>query len=180
MRLRRGQSIQISDVEGSQVADVVAFAADDLDDWMSSGRTFDYAGKILLTTGDVLWSQRSRKMLSIVADSVGRHDFLFAPCSREMFAMQYDRRDPGPNCLDNLSQALEPFGMAPSRIPTPFNAFMNVTIGPAGELGIEPPLSRAGDSIVFRAEMNLVVGISACSAPRCNAGSFGPIDFDIE
>ncbi len=62
MRLRRDQTIEVSDVEGGQVADVVAFAAGDPDDWMSSGRTFDYAGKILLTTGDVLWSQRSRRI----------------------------------------------------------------------------------------------------------------------
>ncbi len=176
VRLDRGQTLEAVDVDGGQVADVVAFAADDADDWLSSGRTFDYARKLFLSTGDVLWSQRSRRMLEIVADSVGRHDFLFAPCSREMFAMQYGDEEPGPNCLDNLAAALD---VGVSRIPTPFNVFMHVAIGTSGALSIEPPRSRAGDSISFRAEMDLVVAVAACSAPQCNGHTFGPIDVCI-
>ena len=118
-------------------------------------------------------------MFEITADDVGRHDFLFAPCSHEMFQIQYGAAERGPNCVDNLVTALSDYHVPPDRVRMPFNVFMNVGIGKDGELEILPPLSRTGDSLTLRAEMDLVVGIAACSAPRCNADSFGPIDIEI-
>jgi uncharacterized protein YcgI (DUF1989 family) len=80
LRLKRGQELRIIDIEGGQTGDLVAFSIDGKQR-LSSGRTFDYAGKIYVSTGDVLWSDRSSPMLTIVADEVGRHDLLYAPCS---------------------------------------------------------------------------------------------------
>lgn len=111
MCLDRGQHLELFDVEGGQAIDVVAFAADDPDDWMCSGRSFDYNGRILLTTGHTPWSQRSWPMFEINADSVGRHDLLLAPCSHEMFEIQYDAKERGPNCVDNLVSALAPYNV---------------------------------------------------------------------
>lgn len=177
--LGRGDLLEIIDVEGEQVADLTAFAGDDPTEWLSSGRTIDYANTIYVTAGQTLYSNRSRPMFTIVADAVGRHDFLLTPCSPEMFAMLYRTTGHHPSCFENLARALAPLGIAPNAIPTTFNAFMNVEVLASGELRILPPRSRAGDSLVLRAEMPLIVGVTACSAELSNNGRFKPIDLVI-
>jgi len=177
--LGHGDVLEIIDVEGEQVADLTAFAVDDPTEWLSSGRTIDYANTIYVTTGHTLYSNRSRPMFTIVADAVGRHDFLLTPRSPEMFATLYKTAGHHPSCFDNLARALAPLGIAPNAIPTTFNVFMNVDVLASGELRIQPPRSRAGDSIVLRAEMPLIVGVTACSAELSNNGRFKPIDLLI-
>jgi uncharacterized protein YcgI (DUF1989 family) len=164
----KGQIIRIIDVEGEQVADLVCFAQHDIEEYLSSGRTIDYNEKLFLSTGDILYSNRSNPMLCIVADPVGKHDFLFAPCSQEMFSMIYGIKDPHPNCLDNLSVSLTPYGIKASQIPTAFNIFMNVAIAADGKVTVHPPLSKSGDYIDLQTRMNLIVGVTACSADKCN------------
>ncbi len=174
-----GGELTVIDPFGRQVADLVAFSMHDTNEWLSSGRTFDYSGTLRLTEGHTLYSNRSNGMLDIVSDSVGRHDFLFAPCSREMFRLQYGDSD-HPNCLNELASALGAYGITADRIPTPFNIFMNVHIEPGtGSLEVQEPLSIPGSRIVFRARMDLVLAVSACSAERTNAGELGPIDLTL-
>jgi uncharacterized protein YcgI (DUF1989 family) len=74
---------------------------------------------------------------------------------------------------------LDRFGIPPDLIPTTFNIFMNVVIAPDGRIDVQPPLSRPGDYIEFVAEMDLVVGLTACSAEESNNGTFKPIDVEI-
>ena len=177
--LGMGQRLRVIDPEGEQVSDLVAFARVDKREWLSSGRSLDYANSIYLTTGHVLYSNRSRPMFTILADDVGRHDFLLTPCSIETFRIIYDHKGDHPSCFGNLTKNLAPFGIEPDEIPTTFNIFMNVDVLPSGELKIGPPRSKAGESIVFRAEMDLIVGLTACSAEMSNNYSFKPIDFEI-
>src|SRR5947209_203778 len=87
--LEEGRRLRVIDPLGEQVSDLVAFARDDPREWLSSGRSIDYANTIYLTTGHVLYSNRSRPMFTIVADDVGRHDFLLTPCSPETFRINY-------------------------------------------------------------------------------------------
>ena len=118
-------------------------------------------------------------MLTIVADDVGRHDFLLTPCSPETFEIIYRQQDYHPSCFENLSKHLAPFGIAHDSIPTTFNIFMNVEIARDGKLSILPPRSKAGDSITLRAEMDLIVGLTACSAEMSNNYKFKPIGYEI-
>ena len=159
-----------------QVSDLISFADADRSEWLSSGRTIDYANTIYVTAGHILYSNRSRPMWTIVEDTVGRHDFLLTPCSLEMFQILYKATGHHPSCFENLARSLEPFGIVPDAIPTTLNIFMNVDVLPSGELRILPPRSRAGDRVVLRAEMDLIVGITACSAELSNHGRFKPID----
>jgi len=177
--LRAGQQLRVIDVEGEQVADLTAFNAADKSEWLSSGRTIDYANRIYVTTNDILYSNRSRPMFTIVADEVGRHDFLLTPCSPETFQIIYKNNEAHPSCFHNLATHLAPFGIAPDAIPTTFNIFMNVEVAANGELKILPPRSKAGQSIVLRAEMDLIVGLTACSAEMSNNYSFKPIAYEI-
>ncbi len=179
--LARGQTLTVIDPEGEQVSDLVAFAREDLDEAISSGRSLDYASRIFLTTGDPLYSNRSRIMLEIVEDTVGRHDFLLTPCSADTFRIIYGHEHPHRGCHGNLVAALEPWGIGPDRIPIAFNIFMHVDVnGTTGELKVLPPKSKAGDRIVLRAEMDLVVGLTACSAEQSNNYAFKPIYYRID
>jgi uncharacterized protein YcgI (DUF1989 family) len=180
-RLARGETLIVIDPRGEQVADLLAFNAHDVDEVISSGRTLDYASRIYLTTGDKLYSNRSNILLEIVSDTVGRHDFLLTPCSADTFRLLYDDLAPHRGCFGNLAAALEPYGITPDQIPTAFNCFMNVPVdGATGELKVLPPLSKPGDLIAFRADIDLIIGLTACSAPDSNGGSFKPIHFRIE
>ena len=181
LRLRRGERLRVVDPEGAQVADLMAFADGDPDHWLSSGRTFDYEETIRLTAGHRLWSNRSEPMLTIVEDTCGVHDFLLTPCSPEMYRLLYGLPEghDHPSCLTNLARHLGPLGMPRDRVPTTFNVFMNVPVQPDGRLSVEAPASRAGDRITFRAELDLVVGLTACAAEGTNAGALKPIDFEV-
>ena len=178
--LRRGQRLRVIDPCGEQVADLMAFADPDRDEWLSSGRSIDYNDTIAFTTGHNLFSNRSRVMLTIEDDTVGRHDFLYTPCSAETFSLIYGHHGPHPSCFDNLRRALAPFGILPDRIPTTFNIFMNVELRTDGRVAVRPPRSAAGDHIELRAALDLVVGLTACSAELSNNYRFKPIDYEID
>ena len=177
--IKKGQLLKIIDPNGEQVSDLTAFALGDIAEWLSSGRTIDYANTIYLTTGNLLYSNRSRPMLTIIEDTVGRHDFLLTPCSPETFKIIYDNHEYHPSCFENLYTNLAQYGITPDMIPTTLNVFMNVVVQETGELRIDPPPSKAGDDIIFRAEMDLILGITACSAEMSNNYSFKPIDVEI-
>ena len=87
--VKRGQRLEIIDPLGEQVSDLVSFAEADPAEWLSSGRTIDYANTIYVTTGHILYSNRSRPMWTMIEDTVGRHDFLLTPCSPETFTILY-------------------------------------------------------------------------------------------
>jgi hypothetical protein len=179
-RLERGQVLRVIDPEGEQVSDVVAFAGEDPSERLSSGRSIDYNNTIYLTTGHVLYSNRSTPMFTILEDRVGRHDFLLTPCSPETFEILYeDHQGYHPSCFENLAKNLERFEIAEDDIPTTFNAFMNVDVLLSGELEIGPPLSKPGDFVDLRAEMDLIVGVTACSAEMSNNYSFKPINLEV-
>lgn len=177
--LKSGEILEVIDALGGQVADLVAFSANDVGEVISNGRTFDYEETINLSSGNTLWSNRSGKMLHIVGDTVGRHDFLLTPCSIETFRHFYPGKPLHRGCLGNLADVLSPYGIGQDAIPVAFNCFMNVPVASSGALRLSPPLSRAGDSIRFRAEQDLVVGLTACSAYMSNGGSFKPIDYRV-
>lgn len=179
--LDAGQRLTVIDPKGVQVADLLAFNRDDIGEVISSGRTLDYAETIRLTTGHTLYSNRSNAMLEIVEDTVGVHDFLLTPCSFATFAHFYPDQPPHRGCFGNLAAALAPYGVSEDMIPIAFNCFMNVPVdGTTGALKVLPPLSKAGARIVFEAKMDLVIGLTACSALDSNGGEFKPIHWQVD
>lgn len=177
--LNKGQVMRVIDVEGEQVCDLFCFAKNDTEESLSSGHTVDYNEKLFLSTGDVLYSNQSNPMLTVIADRVGKHMMLYAPCSQEMFSRSYGSTDPHPNCLDNLSANLRKYKIRDSQITVPFNIFMNIKISSEGRITIKPPTSKAGDYVDLQAETDLVVGISACSAGLCNNYKCTSIEIEI-
>lgn len=178
--LDRGQRLKVIDPEGEQVSDFLAYSRHDTAEVISSGRSLDYAGKLWLTIGDILYSNRSRELLRIVHDTVGRHDFTLTPCSKDTFRIIYNDPDPHHGCQGNFEAALGPWDIGRDQIPVAFNIFMNVEIDAAtGTMTVNPPKSRAGDYIVLEALDDLVVALTACSAPQSNNFTCKPIEFEI-
>jgi len=178
--LKKGERLKITDIQGEQVSDFICFNPDDRKEYLSSGRTLDYAETILLTEGHSFYSNRSRVMVEMTEDTVGRHDFLLTPCSADTFRIIYGHQHPHRGCFGNLCEALAPFGILPDEIPVTFNVFMHVTVnGENGKICVLPPKSRAGDYVVLKAKMDLIVGLTACSAEMSNNYSFKPIGYEV-
>lgn len=178
-KLKKGQQLKVIDPRGQQVSDMVLFNADDVREKISSGKTLDFEETILITKGNHLWSNRSKKMMEILEDTNGRNDFLLAPCSPETFELMYDYKGYHPSCFENLYTNLKQYNIEPDDVPTAFNVFMNVQFAADGKLSVLPPLSKAGDYVLFEAEMDLIVALTACSAEDSNGGSFKPIHYEI-
>ncbi|WP_338240509.1 urea carboxylase-associated family protein [Aurantiacibacter hainanensis] len=178
--LREGQRLEVIDLEGGQVSDLLAFGLADRGEALSNGRTFDYEETIKLTAGNTLWSNRSNPMLDIVADDVGMHDFLLTPCSKDTFRHFYPDKPVHRGCFGNLAAALAEYDITEDDLPCAFNVFMNVPVdGQSGRLSVEPPVSKAGDTLTLQARMDLVIGLTACSAYASNGGTFKPIGYRI-
>lgn len=175
--LKKNSLLKIIDVAGQQVCDLFCFAQHDLTDALSSGRSIDYNETIFLSVGHKLYANSGKVMFSILEDSCGRHDFLVTPCSQQMFEMITGSKKHHPSCLENLTKNLAPFDVKPEQITTTFNIFMNIQVDPSGRTHLKTPTSKAGDYILLRAEMDLVVGLTACSDEDTNGGSCKPIQY---
>ncbi len=179
--LKKGERLKITDIQGEQVSDFICFNLNDTKEYLSSGRTIDYAETIFLTKGNPFYSNRSNIMFEITEDTVGRHDFLLTPCSADTFRIIYGDENPHRGCFGNLCEALEPYGIEPDAIPICFNVFMNVSVGgDTGKISVLPPKSGPGDFIEIEAKMDLIVGMTACSAEMSNNYSFKPIGYSVD
>ncbi|MBZ5715362.1 YqcI/YcgG family protein [Nannocystis pusilla] len=178
--VERGQVLRIVDPHGLQVCDLYSVWRGQPREHLSSGRSIDYADRLYLSTGDVLYSNRERPMWTIGRDDVGRHDLVLTPCSPEMYRRLRGDDGTHPSCHENLRGPLAAFGVEADSIGSTFNIFMDVRFDPStGKMTIGPPASAAGDCIELRAEMDMIVGLTACSSEVTNAGSLKPIDFEI-
>ncbi len=176
-RLERGQMLRIEDVEGQQVSDLVAFLADDVTERFSQANTRKLNNSWLISAGAVLYSTKCRPLLTIVEDTVGRHDMQSSACSPYDYPIRFGVTD-HPSCLAILRDQLEPLEILEHLIPDPFNVFMASSIdGETGEITVEAARSRSGDHIVFEALEPCVVALTVCPQDQneCNGGRITPL-----
>jgi uncharacterized protein len=162
IKLSRGQAIQIVCIHGTQVLDLWAFNNDDLTEYLSMEHTRSKNSKIILSLGDSYVSQRRRPMLTVLEDtSPGVHDTLLCACNSYIYeeagCREYHR-----NCSDNLHEALAEIGLNFAFTPGPLNVFMNIPVNDDHSITRLPPCTRPGDFLKLKAEMDLVVVMSAC------------------
>jgi hypothetical protein len=161
LRLAKGEALKIVNTHGTQVVDTWAFNAEDLDEWMSMPHTRNACRKLTPAVGESLVTTLRRPILALEVDtSPGVHDTLIPCCD----AARYRQlgHEGHANCADNMADGLKRLGIDPPPPPAVFNLFMNVPIGPTGRLELVPPVSKAGDYVVLRAEMDCIVALSAC------------------
>lgn len=178
--LNKNQYIRIIDIEGKQVADFIAFNKENKKEKLSTGVTLDNNGSLFIKKGDFLFSNKYNKMLKVVKDTVGKHDILYPACSPEMYKYQYNISKYHPSCLENLTKAIKDYDLTEKDVPTPFNIFMNTKISSGGGIKVEEPMSKAGDYIELKAEMNLIIAIAACSVEESKCNAFRCTPFKIQ
>ena len=165
--VRKGQTVTVIDVEGGQVADFFAVTADGKE-FLSAGVTIDCNESLNLSVGDYVYSNLYNPMFRVLYDDVGRHDLIHPCCRKEMYDFFYGNGDGHPNCLDNINSALG------TDMPAvqPLNIFMNTKAFANGKIKVMPPLSKAGDKIMFIAETDVRIAVAACSVSEsdCNGG----------
>jgi len=178
--LARGDVFRIVDLEGNQAVDTLFFNGRDIDERYSATETMRSQGNIYLTTGTRLMSSEGRPLLTIVADTCGRHDTLGGACSAESNQVRYalDKKYMH-NCRDSFLLALARYGhgMGKRDLPNNINFFMNVPVTPAGELMFADGVSAPGRYVEMRAEMEVLVLISNCPQLNnpCNAYNPTPV-----
>jgi uncharacterized protein YcgI (DUF1989 family) len=180
MTLRSGETLRIIDIEGSQACDLVCFNLDDRAECLSPSRTRLWHWRVRISTGDQLISNRHRPMMTITEDTVGVHDLLLASCHRRLYT-DYFRVEPRDGCFELLVQALAPHGVSADRVPDPFNLFTNTGVEDDREMLIRYPASRPGDHVDLRADMDLLVGLTACpeDITVCNGGECTAIGVEV-
>lgn len=176
----RGDYFDVVDREGKQVGDMVCFNRYDFDEKLSCAYSNVMNKKWLLTEGDNLYTNRARKILHIVEDTAKVHYSGGGFCSDEYNFAAFGAGGTG-NCFDNLQRSLEPYGVTPGQLShdSCFNIFMNVIYQSDGKLTLDEPLSRSGDYIRFRAEMDCLVGLSCCPQHRSPCNAYNPTSLGI-
>jgi uncharacterized protein len=177
----RGAILRIIDIEGGQVADLVAFASSSRMEHFSQNCTRVNNWKMSVSVGDSLYSNRNAVMFTVVADAVGVHDTLFPSCSRYVYNTLFDG-PPQDGCHELLTAALAPYEISGDLITDPLNVFMNTAIDTLGRPMIGPAQSEAGDAFELKAEMNCIVAVSACPDDRsdCNRGRCTAIGVEVQ
>ena len=176
----RGQTFRIVDLEGNQAVDTLFFNAANSAERYSAADTIRSQGRLYLTTGSQLLSNDGNVMLTITADTCGRHDTLGGACSAESNTVRYaiEKRYMH-SCRDNFLLALARSGLALTKrdLPSNINFFMNVPVTPAGDLTFADGISATGRYVEMRAEMDVIVLISNCPQLNnpCNAYNPTPV-----
>jgi uncharacterized protein YcgI (DUF1989 family) len=172
----KGKVLRIVDLEGKQVTDVAAFNLQDLGEKLNAEITMLLTGTIRPTAGHVLYSDDCQSMFTIVADTVGRNYLAGAVCSEEANFVRYGVRG-SRNCRDNLAMAVARWGIGKRQIQGAFAPFLNIVHHADGRVEIAEPLSRPGDHIDLRAEMDLLVAVTNCPQERnpCNGWHPTPV-----
>lgn len=176
-----GETIEVVDLHGKQVVDFFAVKQDTAMEFLSAGVTIDCNERLKVSTGDTIYTNLYNKMFTIIEDDVKEHDLLHPCCRAEMYEYFYGNGTNHPSCLENINQALAEFTDMKKAEITPFNIFMYTKILPDGRISVEAPRSKAGDKIVLKAEMDVLITVAACSVSEsdCNGGTCTPIKIVI-
>jgi uncharacterized protein YcgI (DUF1989 family) len=181
VRVENGREFRVIDVAGGQVADTWAFTNDDPSEFHSAQHTRAVASRLFPRLGEQFVTNRRRPILTLVEDETpGIHDMLIAACDPP----RYDSlgvKGWHASCEENLKDALGALGVeAPRFAPQPINLFMNTPALPDGTIDWRPAKTKAGDHVLLRAELDLVLAVSACPQDIVAINEKNPTPIEIE
>lgn len=160
-RMRAGERVTITQTQGSQVGDFIAFNAHDLTEFLSVSHTRRCINRWLVTKGHVLHTNHREPIVEIVEDTVGTHDILAAACDPYRYKRDFGV-DVHRSCRMNFVEALAEFDIPDWRVPDPVNLFQNSPVLPDGTYASAASLAKAGDYVTLLARKDLVAACSAC------------------
>ena len=182
--IQRGQTLRIVDLHGNQAVDVIFYNHQDVGEHYSVTQTIHEQGGIYLSTGSVLRSDLGRPMLSIVADTCGRHDTLGGACAAESNTVRYAlHKKFMHSCRDNylLAMTQADVGLSKRDLVPNVNFFMNVPVTAQGELQFADGVSAPGKYVELLAHMDVWMLVSNCPQLNnpCNAYNPTAVEFLI-
>lgn len=162
LRAQAGDRVRITDLEGQQVGDLMAWSAADPTEYLSPAHTVTANWRIIPRVGDVLATNRRQAMFRVVADTVGYHDLIVPCCDAEAYLNRYGLAHHR-SCKGNLEEALAELGLGyPVHGERAINVFMKTRIGPDGAMIYEEPTHPAGSHLDLDCLMDTVLALSAC------------------
>ncbi len=183
--VKRGQILRIVDLKGNQAVDTLFYNARNYADRYSAQDTIREQNNIYLTTGTRLLSTAGDVLLTIVADTCGRHDTLGGACSCESNMVRYGMEKRFMHaCRQSFVRAATVWSHATGRefgkrdLTANINFFMNVPVTPEGKLTFEDGVSAPGKYVELRAEVDVLTVISNCPQLNnpCNAYNPTPVE----
>lgn len=177
--VKRGDRLRLTDLEGRQAVDFLCYNAADSSERYCAPDTIKISGQLFIGKGSRLYSDMGNILFTVVEDSCGHHDTIGGCCSRESNRVRYGVAE-GPNCRDNFLRALQPHGLGKRDIVANLNFFMSVPIGPNGEMAIADGVSKPGDIVELRAEMDVLAALSNCPQIHNPANGYKPTPILVE
>jgi uncharacterized protein len=172
-RIGKGDVLRLIDLEGKQAVDFLCYNADHTEERYNAANTIKLNNNIYLGKGAVLWSVRARKMMTIIEDTCGAHDTIYGCCSVEVDQVRFGKSNPK-GCQGNFEAELAKHGMSEKDIVANINFFMNVPVKANGDVAIAEGISKPGDYVDLRAEMDVLAVLSNCPEALNNAAGFKP------
>ena len=171
--IERGQILRIVDLHGQQAVDFLCYRADDLDDRYSASNTIKVQGSAYIGLGTVLYCDSGVRLMTVTADTLGRHDTIYGCCSDANNRLRYGVSGTA-NCYDNFLTALKPHGLGRTAIVSNVNFFMQVPITETGAAGVTADVSPAGSFVDLTAECATLVAISNCPQMHNPCNGYNP------
>jgi uncharacterized protein len=179
VKVSAGSLIAVIDVEGQQIGDMFAYAVDSPAEYLSAAHTRATCRRLFPKSGESFVTNRRRPILTMIEDtSPGCHDMLFAACDPPLY-QRFGVQGWHPSCAENFAHAVKEFGHEFSFVPDPVDLFQNSPLED-GELMLYTAKSGPGDRVVFRAEMDLIFVLAACSSDVSPANGWKCTDLRIE
>lgn len=179
--VRRGQFFRIIDLQGQQAVDALFYNAANTAERYSAAETLAAQGSAYVTLGTVLMSTNGRALMTVTEDTSGAHDTSAGACSCESNTVRFGHHTRFMHaCRENFLLEVSRYGMDRRDITSNVNFFMNVPIRPDGELAIVDGLSKPGDQVTLRAEMDVLVVLSNCPQVNNPCNGFDPTPIRVQ
>ena len=179
--VKKGQVLTITDTHGQQAVDFLCYDADNKEDRYSAANTVKVQGNIYVGEGTVLYSDSGKALMTVIEDTIGKHDTVYGCCSNPNNMLRYGVVTTE-SCYDNFTHELAEHGMGGEAIVPNINWFMSVPVLDDGSAGVSDVELKPGSYVRLRAECNVLAVLSNCPQMHnpCNGYNPTPVQVVIE
>jgi urea carboxylase-associated protein 1 len=178
-RIANGETLVITDLEGQQAVDFLCYDADDPGDRYSSTNTLKVQGNIYIGLGTVLRSDSGKALMTVVEDTIGRHDTIYGCCSNPNNLLRYNVKTTE-SCYSNFEKILRPYGLGREAIVANVNWFMSVPVEADGSAGVADEAANPGNHVALRAECDTLVALSNCPQMHNPCNGYDPTPIRVQ
>ena len=176
--VKRGQVLTIKDTHGQQAVDFLCYDADNTADRYSATNTVKVQGNVYVGNGTVLYADSGKPLLTVIEDTIGRHDTIYGCCSNPNNKLRYDV-ETTESCYTNFTQELQKHGMDVTSIVPNVNWFMSVPVLGDGSAGVAEAVLKPGSFVRLRAECNVLAVLSNCPQMHNPCNGYDPTPIEV-